>query len=42
MGLSVTWYDSDNESEEETTNNMMAYYGRYEYQCELCTRELSE
>lgn len=42
MELFVTWYDSDNESEEEAPNNMMTYSGRYEYQGDSCTGELSE
>lgn len=28
--MSVTWYDSKDESEEETTNTVMAFTGKYE------------
>lgn len=35
MGLYVTWFDCDNESEEETNNIVMTYSGRCESETEV-------
>lgn len=41
-GLSITWYDSNDESESETTNKVMAFINQYEYGGDSNDKEMSE
>lgn len=40
--MSITWYDSDDESEEETSNKVMDFTGKYESGSESSDEEITD
>lgn len=41
-GLSITWSDSDDESERETANSVMAFIEKYEYEGDYSDKNMTE
>lgn len=39
--MSTTWYDSEYESEEDTTNKVMNFTGKYEFDSESSDEDIS-
>ena len=40
MGLSITWFVSDNDSDEENTNKVIAYIGKHDFEGESCDEDI--
>lgn len=41
-GIPITWSDSNDESEEETANKVMAFIGKYKFTSESSNEEIND